>query len=103
MIEAMAWASGLTGVAFAISFGVVGVKKAQNPTAKCGDHAAIAKAVEEFRSLARAIIVAFSDIASIKQAMIWMVVDKTDDSPEGKELRDKVVEAMMSKPNRKEY
>jgi hypothetical protein len=29
-----------------------------------------------------------------------MVVDKTDDSPEGKVLRDKVVQAMMSKSSK---
>lgn len=95
MIDSMAWASGLTGVAFAISFGVVGVKKAQNSNIKCNDHQALNKSVDEFHSLIRAILVAFSDIASIKQAMIWWVVDKSEDTPEGKALRDKIVKIMM--------
>jgi len=65
---------------------------------KCPDHVRVQQNVDDFKSLVKAILEAFSDIASIKQAMIWMVVDKNDDSPESKALVDKVVQAMMSKP-----
>lgn len=98
MIESVAWALGATGISFAVATGVIGVVRAQQSDRKCPDHSSMKQNVEDFKSLTRAIIVAFSDIASIKQAMVWMVVEKNDDSPEGKALVDKVVQAMMSKP-----
>jgi hypothetical protein len=100
MLDSMAMAIGITGSLFAISFGVIGVVKAQTGDRKCPDHQSMSKGVDEFKSLTRAILVAFSDIASIKQAMIWIVVDKTDDTPEGRALTDKVVQLMMNKPTR---
>jgi len=103
MLDSMAMALGVTGSLFAISFGVIGVVKAQNGDKKCPDHKEVLNGVGEFKSLTRAILVAFSDIASIKQAVISLTIDMTDDTPEGKIKRDRIIDAMLNRTiNRKE-
>ena len=54
---------------------------------------------QDINELSKKIIIVMSDIASIKQAFINLVVFITEDTSEAKILRDKIIEAMMKHPS----
>jgi hypothetical protein len=93
MIEAVAWAGGITGTSFAIA----SVIKSFWGNKYCSSHKEMSEVVNEWREFSKKLTYVLSDTASIKQAVIDLSVFICDkgQNGEGRKLRDEIISAMM--------